>query len=169
MLADTREGRLLLNEAAYAIVRQEAPDELPVYVSLRNRYLADPEGFAGGAQPQDEALGFGNAADLQAFTQVVFPLLAPMLLHIVTQAALALQDEGGKQAAEWVRGLFRDPDHATAPQTAPQPLFSQAQLDVIKHEVEQIAEREGRLRGFSKRKIARVNDALIARLALVTA
>jgi hypothetical protein len=169
MLTDTREGLALLNEAAYAIVCQEAPDELPLYVSLRDRYFADPENFAGASMPQDEALGFGSAVALQTLTQAVFPLLAPMLLHIVVQAAAALQDEGGKQAAEWVRGWFQASNDAQEAQVGPQPLFTQAQLNLIRLEIAQIAEREGGRLGIGKHRIARVQDALLARLALVTA
>ena len=169
MLTDTDEGRLLLNEAAYAIVHQEAPDELPLYVSLRDRYFADPESFAEAGMPQNEALGFGSAVALQTLTQALFPLLAPMLLHIVAQAAAALQDEGGKRAAEWVRGWFRASSDAPEAQTVPEPLFTQAQLNLIRLEIAQIAEQEGGRLGIGKRRIARIRDALLARLALATA
>jgi hypothetical protein len=168
MLTDTQEGRLLLNEAAYSILRREAPEELPAYVLLRDRYLADPQGFARPCPGRDEALGFGSAAAVQTLTQALFPLLAPMLLHIVTQAALALQDEGGKRAAAWVRGLFQEPGSRTAAQAAPQPQFSQAQLNAIRLELAQIAENEGRRLGIARHKVARVQDALLARLALAT-
>jgi hypothetical protein len=169
MLTDTPEGRTLLNEAAYAIVRQEAPEELPLYVSLRDRYLADPESLTGVSMPQDEALGFGSAVALQTLTQVLFPLLAPILLHIVTQAAAALQDEGGKRAAEWVRGWFSASSDAPEVQASPEPLFTQAQLHLIRIEIAQIAEREGGRLGVGKYRIARIQDALLARLALATA
>ena len=168
MLTDTNQGRLLLNEAAYAIVRQEAPDELPLYVNLRDRYFADPESF-GRTRHRDEALGFGGAVALQTLTQALFPLLAPMLLYIVTQAAVALQDEGGKRAAEWVRGWFRASSDPEESQAGPQPVFSQAQLNLIRLEIAQIAEREGGRLGIGKHRIIRVQDALIARLALATA
>ena len=169
MLTDTREGRLLLNKAAYAIVRQEAPEELPLYASLRDRYFADPESFAEIARPQDEALGFGSAVALQTLTQALLPLLAPMLLHIVAQAAAALQDEGGKRAAEWVRGRFRASSDAPEAPAGPEPLFTQAQLHLIRREIAQIAEREGGRLGVGKHRIARIQDALLARLALATA
>ncbi len=169
MLTDTHEGRTLLNEAAYAIVCQEAPEELPLFVSLRDRYLADSESFTEAGMPEDEALGFGSAVALQTLTQVLFPLLAPMLLHIVAQAAEALQDEGGKRAAEWVRGLFRASSDAPEALAVPEPLFTQAQLHLIRREIAQIAEQEGGRIGAGKHRIARIQDALLARLALATA
>jgi hypothetical protein len=168
MLTDTNQGRLLLNEVAYAIVYQEAPEELPMYVHLRDHYLADPEGFLY-SESRDEALGFGVVVELQTLTEALFPILAPVLLHIVTQAALALQDEGGERAADWVRGWFRASNDATGLEAAPEPLFSQAQLDKINTEIAQIAEREGGRLGIGRQRIARVQEALIARLALATA
>jgi hypothetical protein len=119
--------------------------------------------------PQEEALGFGSAVAVQTLTQVLFPLLVPMLLHIVTQAALALQDEGSKRAAEWVRGWFRAANDTTGLEAALEPLFSQAQLDRINYEITQIAEREGGRLGIGRKRVARVKDALIVRLALATA
>lgn len=169
MLTDTQEGRKLLNEAAYAIVCQEAPDELPLYVSLRDRYLADPDGFAGAGMPEDEALGFGGVIAVQTLTEVLFPILAPILLYIVTQAAEALRDEGGKRAAEWVHGLFRTSIDVPEAQAVPEPLFMPAQLHRIRIEIAQIAEQErGRL-GAGKYRVARIQDALLARLALAMA
>jgi hypothetical protein len=106
---------------------------------------------------------------LQTLTQVLFPLLAPMLLYIVTQAAEALQDEGGKRAAEWVRSWFRASSDAPEAQAGPEPLFTQAQLNLIRLEIAQIAEREGGRLGVGRHRILRLQDALLARLALVTA
>ena len=168
MLIDTNEGRSLLNEATYAILRQEAPEELSAYVLLRDRYLADPNAFSMGHQVLDEALGFGGILVTQTLTQALLPLLAAMLLHIVTQAALALQDESGRRAAAWVRSWFREPGTRAVAQTVPQPQFTPAQLAAIRLELAQIAENEGGRLGIGPHKIARVRDALLARLAIAT-
>jgi hypothetical protein len=34
-----------MNEAAYAIIRENAPQELALYVNTRDRYFADPDNF----------------------------------------------------------------------------------------------------------------------------
>jgi len=168
MLIDTREGRALLNEAAYAILRREAPEELSAYVLLRDRYLADPDDFTRGRQARDEALGFGGMLATQTLTQALLPLLAAMLLHVVTQATLALQDETGKRAAAWVHSWFRRPAGQAPSQAVPQPQFTPAQLTAIRLELTRIAEQEGRRLGIAKTKVTLVQHALLARLAEAT-
>jgi hypothetical protein len=163
MLINTQEGRQLINEAAYAVMRQEAPQELPMYVTIRDQYFADPERFVESQHPEDEALGFGGVALTSSLSQVVFPVVTAILVHVVNEAAKAMKDEGGKRAADWVRCLFASEAKKDEPQA--QPLFTAAQLEVIKREIQQIAEMESRRIGVSKRSISRVSDAVIARLA----
>lgn len=59
-LSDTQEGKELLNEVAYKFVSEQAPEELPLYVENRNKYLADPEFFPRSSQGEDEVLAFGE-------------------------------------------------------------------------------------------------------------
>lgn len=168
MLTDTKEGRSLLNEAAYSILCQEAPEELSAYVLLRDRYLTDPDGFARGRRAQDEALGFGGMLATQTLTQALLPLLSAMLLHIVTQATVALQDETGKRAANWVRSWFQRPSRQAAIQAVPRPQFTPAQLAAIRLKLIEIGNTEGRRLGISSHKITLVQHALLARLAEAT-
>jgi len=163
MLTNTQEGRQLINEAAYAVIRQEAPQELPMYVTIRDQYFADPERFIESQHPEDEALGFGGVALASSLSQIVFPILTAILVHVVNEAAKTMKDEGGTKAADWVRSLFTSETKKDAPQA--QPLFTPAQLEVIKREIQQIADVEARRIGVSKRNISRVSDAVIARLA----
>ena len=50
MQTDTQEWRVFMNEAAYSLIREQAPNELPLYVKTRDRYFADPAAFT--AQPE---------------------------------------------------------------------------------------------------------------------
>ncbi len=158
MLTTTQEGRILLNEVAYGLIQENAPDELPLYVTTRDRYLANPEKFGQPVEVEDEALGFGSAMVIETFSQTLFPVLTPILGAIVAQAALAFKKEGGKAAADWVRSLFTD--------SKPQPVFTQAQIEVIQKELDTIANKEARRLGLKKVQVLTVSNAIMARLAL---
>lgn len=158
MLTETQEGRTLINEVAYRLVSENAPEELPLYVTTRDRYFDDPEGFGQPDEAEDEALGFGAAAAVETFTRVLFPVIAPVLAHVVGEVTKALKDEGGKKAVDWVRDLFTSPK--------PQPVFTQAELAEIQEQIQSIADKEARRLGLKKSQVLGISDAIIAKLAL---
>lgn len=158
MLTDTREGKVLINDVAYQIIANNAPHELPLYVTSRDQYFADPEKFAQTVEAEDEELGFGATVIVQTLTQAVFPILTPILSFILGKATEALQEEGGERAADWVSSLFKD--------TTPKPVFTQAQLEVIASTIQNIAETEAERLGLERSQAQTVGDAVIARLAL---
>lgn len=158
MLTETQEGRMLVNEVAYRLVSENAPEELPLYVSTRDRYFDDPEGFVQPAEAEDEALGFGAAAAVETFTRVLFPIITSVLAHVVSEATKALKDEGGKKAVDWVRDLFTSPK--------PQPVFDQAELKMIQKQIQSIADKEARRLNLKKSQVLAISDAVIAKLAL---
>ena len=158
MLTDTQKGKILVNEVAYRIIGENAPQELPLYVSARDQYFADPEKFTQAVEAEDEELGFGATIAVKTLTKAVFPILTPILSYILDQVAEALAEEGSERAAEWVRSLFKD--------TKPKSVFTQTQLEVIASTIQKIAETEADRLGLEISQAQTVSDAVVARLAL---
>ena len=158
MLTDTQDGKTLINEAAYRIVGENAPQELPLYVTTRDQYFADPERFVQVVEAEDESLGIGTTIAVTTLTKVVFPILTPILSYILDKVAEALQEEGSERASQWVRSLFKD--------TKPKPVFTQAQLEVIASTIQDIARTEAARLELKPLQARTVSDSVIARLAL---
>jgi hypothetical protein len=145
-----------MNEAAYSLIRERAPDELALYVKTRDRYFADPTSFVTPAAPVDRPLGMGAVDMLRNFSVTVFPLLSPILLALVTAVAAALQQEVSDQVVAEVRKLFAKPE----------PIFTQAQLATIDAEVSAVVKAQQQRLNLDPAQSQAVRDAIIARLAL---
>ena len=158
MLTDTQEGKVLINEVAYRIVGEKAPQELPLYVTSRNEYFADPKRFTEVVEAEDEPLGIGATIAVTMLTKAVFPILNPILSYLLDAVAEALKEEGAEQASNWIRSLFKD--------TTPKPVFTQEQLEVIASTIQTIAHTEAERLGIEQSQARTVSDAVIARLAL---
>jgi len=158
LLTTTQEGKILINEVAYRIVGENAPQEISLYVTTRDRYFADPDRFVQTVEVEDEALGFGATIAITTLTRAVFPILTPILSYILDVAAEALKEEGAEQASNWVRSLFKD--------TTPKPVFTQARLEVIASTIQEIAHTEAERLGLEASQARTVSDSVIARLAL---
>ena len=152
-------GRILLNEAAYRLVCENAPEEVAFYVETRNRYLANPEEFTQPSRGEDEVLGMGEVTTVKTFTKIVFPVIAPILKYLVGVVTEAFQEELGEEAVKWVRGLF-------CQKAKPEPIFSQDELEVIVATIENLATTEADRLGLEVVQVRTISDALIARLAL---
>ena len=164
MMIDTKDGRLLINEAAYAVIRENAPQELPLYVNTRERYFTDPGTFLTPPKSRDDPLAFGRGAAISAFSQVVFPVLAPILVLLMDEAAKALGKGAGESAASWVGGLFKEEAAQKEPEI--QPIFTQAQLVIIESQINTIAEHEAQRLGLNRSQVLVVRDAIITKLVL---
>lgn len=158
-LTSTQRGLMLLNEVAYQLVVETAPEELPLYVETRDRFLADPEGFTRSSQSTDEVLGIGEVAVITTFTAVVLPVVASVLNYVVEQVMEALQDELSEEAVQWVRGLFSQ-------SVAPKPIFTQEQLDVIATTIREIATTEAERLGVEVNQASIISDRIIVQLVL---
>lgn len=158
MLTDSQDGKMLINEVAYQIIGEKAPSELPLYVSIRAQYFADPEEFVQTVEVEDEALGFGATIVVETLTRVVFPILTPILSYILEAVADAFKEEGAEKAFEWVRSLFKE--------KTPKPAFTQEQLEVISATIQDLAKNEADRLGLEVLQAQTVSDSVIARLAL---
>jgi hypothetical protein len=152
-------NKALLNQAAYRLVSELAPEEIPIYVETRDRYFADPEGFGQSSPGDDEVLGIGEVFAIKTLSKVVFPILTPILNHLLTAVTETVQDELGEEASTWVKQLF-------TPEQLPQSIFNQAELEVIAATIRDIAATEADRLRLDPDQASTVSDAVIARLAL---
>lgn len=172
-LIETHTGKVLLNEAAYNLIRDNAPQELPLYVEARDRYLANPEQYGHIRKGEDEVLGIGEVAVVKTLTKIIFPVIAPILQYLVKVMAETFQEELGEEASEWVRSLFSS-------EKKPQPILEQVDLDMITNKIEEIAIAESLNLGIIRKseagtvdkndenyhKVRLISNAISLRLAL---
>lgn len=156
MQINPQDWRVLMNEAAYSLIREQAPEELPLYVKTRDRYFADPAGFTAQVSTIDRPLGLGAVETLQNFSQTIFPLLAPILSSLAAAVAVALQKEAADQIVAEVRKLFAKPE----------PIFTQAQLETLAAEINAVVKVQQEQFNLDPAQAQAVRDAIIARLAL---
>ena len=159
MQTDTQEWRMFINEAAYSLIREQAPDELPLYVKTRDRYFADPVSFTAPAATVDRPLGMGSVELLYNFSQTVFPLLGPLVSALVAALAASLQQEASAAIVERVRKLF----------TKPEPIFTQPQLETIAATISTVIKAQQEQLNLDPAQTQAIKNALIARLALAKA
>lgn len=162
MLTDTQEGRQLINEVAFRLIKEKAPQELPLYVDTRNKYFADPENFSQPSEVEDEPAGAGEIIAVSTFIKIVFPIVTPILAFLVVKVAEQLYNQvteiAIKKAMKCVISLFSEAE--------PEPLFTQAQLQVISVTIQEIAETEAKRLGVELVQARNISDAAIAKLAL---
>lgn len=110
MLTDTQEGRQLINEVAFRLIKEKAPQELPLYVDTRNKYFADPEKFSQPSEGEDEPAGAGEIIAVSTFTKIVFPIITPILAFLLGEVAKEfykhLTEKATEKAIRWVINLF---------------------------------------------------------------
>lgn len=153
------DNKALLNEAAYRLVSELAPEEIPVYVETRDQYFADPEEFVRASQGEDDVLGIGEVFAVKTIIKIVFPILSPILTYPLNAVTETVQEELGEEASTWVKQLF-------SPDQPPQPIFNQAELEVIAATIRDIASTEADRLQLDPLQARTVSDAVIARLAL---
>ena len=156
MQTDTQEWRMFMNEAAYSLIREQAPEELPLYVKTRDSYFADPVAFIAQPESVDRPLGMGAVEMLHTFSQTVFPLLGPLVSAIAAAVATSLQQEVTDAIVEKVRKLF----------TKPEPAFTQPQLETIAATIRAVVKISQPQLNLDPAQARAVEHALIARLAL---
>lgn len=165
MLTDTREGRELVNEVAFRIVKEYAPEERPLYVKTRDEYFTDPDQFFQSRQPkgnEETPLDMGEIIVIGTLAEAVFPVVVSVLSYIAIEVGKALtgkaSEEVSKEAVQWTKSLFVEPEK--------KPLFTQEQLEEIAKAIQEIAQSEARVQGIEMIKATTVSDSVIARLAL---
>jgi hypothetical protein len=165
MLTDTREGKELVNEVAFRIVKEHAPDERPLYVKTRDEYFAAPDQFFKSRQSKEYVetpLDMGEIIILRTLAEAVFPVVVSVLSYIAIEVGKALtgkaSEELSERAVQWTKRLFVEPEK--------KPLFTQEQLEEIAKTIQEIAQSEARVQGIEMVKAMTVSDSVIARLAL---
>lgn len=156
MQTDTQEWRTFMNEAAYSLIREQAPDELPLYVKTRDRYFADPAAFTAQPESVDRPLGMGTVELLHTFSQTIFPLIGPLVSALVAAVSVSLQQEATDAVVEKVRKLF----------TKPEPAFTQPQLETIAATIRAVIKAQQAQLSLDPAQAKAVENMLVARLAL---
>jgi hypothetical protein len=120
----------LVVELGRAVVREVAPQELPLYRANSAAYVKNPTAALRGATSGDQMLGFGAGIEVTLLTPVVLAVLSEVVKFLATEVLQASKRQGSGIIDEQVKRLFkqfRSADPATGGPTTPPPL-STAQL-----------------------------------------
>lgn len=123
-LTDTTEGKALLNEVAYRLISEQAPDELPLYVAARDSFFADPVAFSRPPRGADHPMAAVGPDWAQTVTVVALPVLAAVLPIILARAGAALQAQS-ERLLDWAKELLA----SKAPSSPP--VLDQVALDEV--------------------------------------
>lgn len=165
MLTDTREGKELVNEVAFRIMKEYAPEERPSYERTRDKYFTAPNQFLKSRQPKNNVqnpLDMGGSVVIITLTEAIFPIVVSILSYIALEVGKALTDKASeelsKEAIEWTKSIFTKSEK--------KPLFTQEQLEEIDKAIREIAQSRAAAEGIEMVKVTQIRDYLIARLAL---
>lgn len=97
---------VLIVEVARGVVRQVAPQEMPLFRANSDRYLKDPQQALRGAHGADNLLGFGAGVDVTLLTPIVLTVVSEVMKVLVTEVAKSAGHEAAPIIQEQVRRLF---------------------------------------------------------------
>ena len=80
-------------EFGRAFVARTAPQELPLYRSISESYLRNPENVAGTSRGKDEMLGFGMGEAVTYLTPVLLPVLSSVFKFLADELKSSLHDQ----------------------------------------------------------------------------
>jgi hypothetical protein len=124
----------LVVELARSLVRDVAPQELPMFRASSALYLKDP----GKAQQQrksgsDDLLGFGAGVDLTLITPVALAVATEVIKFLATEIARAAKSEASPIIQTQVRRLFsRLPGSIPEANPSKPPALTRQQLEQVR-------------------------------------
>jgi hypothetical protein len=158
-MADVEQDQLV-SDVARQMIKQIAPEELPLYRAQSQAYFANPAAALRGEASKDEMLGFG------AGEVIIF--LTPIALQVASQAVAILSEELKKaskeQSAPLIRAMVRRLLHGDARSDGPAqnpPSLTSEQL----RRVREAALEEARRCRVSDDRANLLADAIAGRLA----
>jgi hypothetical protein len=108
----------LVRDLARKLLRETAPEELPLLRPASERYFADPEKALRKRRQEQEVLGFGGEAVVALLTPIVLTVATDVLSHFATELAKDAGSRGAGPIRAALRRLFRlepaDPGTAAA-------------------------------------------------------
>lgn len=153
----THDGRDLINQVAWDLVKAHAPQEAPLYTRKRDAFYANPEKPPTVSAAEDEAMGAGSLETILTYSQYVFPFILPILTLIVHKAAEATATEVSKQTVQRVFRLFDR-------KQTPEKLFTPRQLADLEVDIARIADEELARLGWKPEDAIAARDQIIRRL-----
>jgi hypothetical protein len=97
----------LVRDLAKKLLRQTAPEELPLLRPASERYFADPEKALRERREQQEVLGFGAEAVVALLTPIVLSVATDVLTEFATEIGKVAGSKGVSAIRAALRRLFR--------------------------------------------------------------
>ena len=96
----------LVSEIGRDLIRQLAPEEMPLYRANSEAYFEDPEGALSGQQGKDEMLGFGAGQVVSLLTPIVLSVAVEVVRFVTAHAKESLKEEGASLIQDTVKRMF---------------------------------------------------------------
>src|SRR5215216_1562297 len=112
----------LLVDVARSVVREIAPQELPLYRANSEMYLKDPDKALRGKRSGDRMLGFGTGVEVALITPIALAVVSEVLKFLAAEVGKTAKREGAALVEAQVKrlfGKFRTEEHKA---TDPPPL-----------------------------------------------
>ena len=122
----------LIRDLAKKVLRQTAPEELPLLRPASERYFADPEKALRTRRQEQEVFGFGTEAAIALLTPVVLTIVTDSLKSFASDLARRAGSHGVETVRISLRRLFRLGSVGTQEADAEVPSVTPDQLAVVR-------------------------------------
>jgi hypothetical protein len=103
----TVNDRALVSEVARQVVRQTAPEELPLFSATAAAYFERADRASRPLDDRDDMLGFGEAVDLTMVTPVALAVASAVVQLVATEIAKATAKRAAEAATDSVAAFFQ--------------------------------------------------------------
>lgn len=173
----TSEENELIADLARELVRQAAPQEMPLFKATSEAYFKDPRQVLNKARAEEEALAFGASESIAFLTPILLMIGKEVVAYLQEEAKKTLKTEGAAAVNEFIKRIFRGKQAAAAapastatasaaPAAQPaSPALNQEQA----RQVWQIAYQQAMVMRLSETRAKLLADSVIGSLVLSTA
>jgi hypothetical protein len=152
----------LVRDLARKVLREAAPEELPLLRPASERYFADPEKALRRRRQEQEVLGFGGEAVVALLTPIVLTVATDALTHFATEFARDAGSRGVATIRAALRRLFRLESADIGTDSSEVPSITPEQLGLVR----QRAFDRAMALDIPEAKANLLADALVGSLAL---
>ncbi len=113
----------IIADVAREVIRQTAPEELPLFRSTSTTYFQNPERVRKEEKNRDEALSFGAGEAVILLTPYVLQVMTEVVKFVAGEVQKSLATESASLISDIVKKLFkrvRPEENDLAPLTAAQ-------------------------------------------------
>jgi hypothetical protein len=93
-------------EVARGVVREVAPQEMPLFRANSELYCKDPSRALEGATSGDQMLGFGTGVEVTLLTPIVLSVVCAVMKALAAEIAKSAAHEGAAAIDDRVKRLF---------------------------------------------------------------